>query len=147
MRQKAASRSGKPVAGAEGVVFDYARPETFPAAFDCVDRAYVRLPGGHVNPKELLLPVIPAAAECRVKVVLQTVFDVDADEAIPYRQVEIALERSGTPYVILQPNWFSDNFHNLWKAGINHGQIARQPVRASRVSSTCVTSRKAPLWR
>lgn len=121
---KAASRSGKPVAGAEGVVFDYARPETFHAAFDGVDRAYVVLPGGHVNSKELLLPVIQAAAARRVKVVLQTVFGVDADDAIPYRQVEIALERSGTPYVILRPNWFSDNFHNFWKAGIDHGQIA-----------------------
>lgn len=121
---KAASRSGKPVAGAEGVVFDYARPETFHAAFDGVDRAYVMLPGGHVNSKELLLPVIQAAAARRVKVVLQTVFGVDADDAIPYRQVEIALERSGTPYVILRPNWFSDNFHNFWKAGIDHGQIA-----------------------
>lgn len=121
---KAASRSGKPVAGAEGVVFDYARPETFHAAFDGVDRAYVMLPGGHVNSKELLLPVIQAAAARGVKVVLQTVFGVDADDAIPYRQVEIALERSGTPYVILRPNWFSDNFHNFWKAGIDHGQIA-----------------------
>lgn len=121
---KAASRSGKPVAGAEGVVFDYARPETFHAAFDGVDRAYVMLPGGHVNSKELLLPVIQAAAARRVKVVLQTVFGVDADDAILYRQVEIALERSGTPYVILRPNWFSDNFHNFWKAGIDHGQIA-----------------------
>lgn len=121
---KAASRSGKPVAGAESVVFDHARPETFPAAFDGVDRAYVMLPTGYVNVKELLLPVIQAAAERRVKVVFQSVFGVDADDSIPYRQVEIALEKSGTPYVILRPNWFSDNFHTFWKAGIDHGQIA-----------------------
>ncbi len=73
---------------------------------------------------ELLLPVIQAAAERRVKVVFQSVFGVDADDSIPYRQVEIALEKSGTPYVILRPNWFSDNFHTFWKAGIDHGQIA-----------------------
>lgn len=121
---KAASRSGTSVAGAEGVVFDYARPDTFHAAFDGVDRAYVMLPAGHVNSKELLLPVIQAAADRDVKVVLQTVFGVDADDSIPYRQVELALEHSGTPYVILRPNWFSDNFHNFWKTGIDHGQIA-----------------------
>lgn len=121
---KAASRSGKSVAGSEGVVFDYVRPDTFHAAFDGVDRAYVMLPAGHVNSKELLLPVIQAAADRDVKVVLQTVFGVDADDSIPYRQVELALEHSGTPYVILRPNWFSDNFHNFWKTGIDHGQIA-----------------------
>lgn len=121
---KAASRSGKAVDGAEGVAFDYARPETFAAAFDGVDRAYVMLPGGHVNSKELLLPVIEEAAKRKVKVVLQSVFGVDADDSIPYRQVEIALERSGTRYVILRPNWFADNFHTYWKPGIDHGVIA-----------------------
>ena len=48
-----------------------------------------------------------------------SVFGVEADDSIPYRQVEIALfEKSGVPFVILRPNWFADNFHIFWKAGI-----------------------------
>jgi uncharacterized protein YbjT (DUF2867 family) len=82
------------------------------------------LPTGYVDSKGLLKPVIEALAARRVKVVLQSVFGVDADDSIPYRQVEIALGRSGTPFVILRPNWFADNFHTFWKAGIDHGQIA-----------------------
>lgn len=121
---KAASRTGKPVAGAEAVVFDFAQPETFASAFEGVDRAYVMLPTGYVNQRELLLPVVQAAAERQVKVVFQSAFGVDADDSIPYRQVEIALEKSGTPYVILRPNWFSDNLHLFWKEGIVQGQIA-----------------------
>lgn len=121
---KAASRSGKAAGEAEGVVFEYDRPDTFEQAFDGVDRAYVLLPSGHVEVKELLLPVIRFAASRGVKVVFQSVFGVDADDSIPYRQVEIELEKSGTPYVILRPNWFSDNFHTYWKAGIDHGSIA-----------------------
>ncbi|HSI40894.1 MAG TPA: SDR family oxidoreductase [Xanthobacteraceae bacterium] len=121
---KAASRTGKPVAGAEGTVFDFNDPSTFGPAFEDVDRAFVMLPSGHVDITELLLPVIEAAAARKVKVVLQSVFGVDADDAIPYRQVEIALERSGTAYVILRPNWFADNFHTFWKPGIDHGVIA-----------------------
>lgn len=121
---RAASRSGKPVAGAEGVVFDYARPETFGPAFEGVDRAHVLLASGYVDAKGMLLPVIEAAASRKVKVVFQSVIGVDADDSIPYRQVEIALEKSGTPYVILRPNWFADNFHTFWKPGIDHGQIA-----------------------
>ncbi|MDQ0390710.1 SDR family oxidoreductase [Labrys monachus] len=121
---KAASRTGKPVGDAERVVFEYGKPETFEAAFEGVDRAYVLLASGHVDAKGLLLPLIAAAAARKVKVVLQSVLGVDADDAIPYRQVEIALETSGTPYVILRPNWFADNFHTFWKPGIDHGQIA-----------------------
>lgn len=120
---KAASRSGQAFGAAEGVVFDFADPTTFDAAFDSVDRAYVMLPGGYVESKALLEPVIQAAAERNVKVVFQSVLGVDADDSIPYRQVEIALENSGVPYVILRPNWFADNFHTYWKAGIDQGVI------------------------
>ncbi|ELL0571305.1 SDR family oxidoreductase [Vibrio fluvialis] len=120
---KAASRSGQAFGAAEGVVFDFADPTTFDAAFDGVDRAYVMLPGGYVESKALLEPVNQAAAERNVKVVFQSVLGVDADDSIPYRQVEIALENSGVPYVILRPNWFADNFHTYWKAGIDQGVI------------------------
>lgn len=121
---KAGSRSGSAVAGAEGVTVDLADPATLPAALDGVDRAYVLLPTGNLAITELLLPVIAAAAERRVKVVLQSVIGVDADDSIPYRQAEIALETSGTPHVILRPNWFTDNFLTFWKPGIDHGVIA-----------------------
>lgn len=121
---KAASRSGKPVEGAEGVVFDIADPATFAAAFEGVNRVYLMLPAGHVKVTELLLPVVEAAVSGGVKIVFQSVFGVEADDSIPYRQVEIAIEKSGVPYVILRPNWFADNFHTYWKAGLDHGQIA-----------------------
>jgi uncharacterized protein YbjT (DUF2867 family) len=59
-----------------------------------------------------------------VGIVLQSVFGVDADDGIPYRQVELALERSSAPFVVLRPNWFADNFHTAWLEGIRHGVIA-----------------------
>lgn len=123
-RVKAASRTGKAVDGAEGVVFDFADPATFASAFAGVDRAFVMLPTGSTDPVGRLLPVIAAAAERKVKVVLLSVFGVDADDSIPNRQLELALERSGTAFVILRPNWFADNFHTFWKAGLDHGRIA-----------------------
>lgn len=130
---KAASRSGKAVGNAEGVAFDYSKPETFGPALDGVDRAFVLLATGHVDAIGSLKPVIEAAAARKVKVVFMSVFGVDADDSIPYRQVEIALEKSGTPFVILRPNWFSDNFVTFWKPGIDHGQIA-VPARQGKTS-------------
>jgi uncharacterized protein YbjT (DUF2867 family) len=121
---KAASRSGKAVEGAAGVAVDVSDPASFGRALDGVDRVYLLAPTGTLDPKEALLPLIEAAAARKVKVVLQSVFGVEADDSIPYRQVEIALEQSGTPFVILRPNWFADNFHIFWKAGIDNGTIA-----------------------
>jgi uncharacterized protein YbjT (DUF2867 family) len=121
---KAASRAGRPVEGAEGVVFDISDKATFGPALEGVDRVFLLAPTGTTTPKETLLPVIEAAVERKVKVVLQSVFGVEADESIPYRQVERALERSGSAHVILRPNWFADNFHIFWKPGIDHGVIA-----------------------
>lgn len=121
---KAASRSGKAPTGAEGVVFDYTEPTDFDAFFANVSSVYVMVPAGYLNVQELLTPIITEAAKRKVKVVLQTAIGVDADESIPYRQVELALERSGTPYVILRPNWFADNFHTYWLHGVQTGTIA-----------------------
>ena len=125
---KAASRNGKPLDGAEGVVFDVADPMTFPKAFEDVDRAFVMLPSGYTEAKALLLPVIEAAATRGVKVVLQSVLGVDADDSIPYRQAEIALETSGVRWVVLRPNWFTDNFVNYWKPGIDAAGVIAVPA-------------------
>jgi uncharacterized protein YbjT (DUF2867 family) len=120
---RSASRSGQSVAGAEGVVFDLMKPDTFGPAFEGIDCAYVLAPTGTTQPKEMLMPVIEALVERRIKIVLQSVLGVDADDSIPYRQIEIALEQSASPYVILRPNWFSDNFHTFWKAGVAQGNL------------------------
>lgn len=121
---KAASRMGTAVGGAQGVAVDMDNPSTLARAFEGVDRVFLLAPTGSLDITGRLLPVIEAAAARKAKVVLMTALGVDADEAIPYRQVELALERSGTPFVIVRPNWFADNFHTFWKPGIDHGVIA-----------------------
>lgn len=123
-RVVAASRSGAAVAGAEGAAVDIGDPRSLTAALDGVDRAFVMLPAGHVQIRELLAPVVETLAARRIHVVMQSVFGVDADDGIPYRQVELALMGSGTPWVVLRPNWFADNFHTFWLAGIRQGVIA-----------------------
>ena len=120
----AASRSGKSESAAVGISVDFAEPNTFAPLFQQVEAAYVMLPTGNVDIEAKLLPIIDIAAKNNVKVVFQSVFGVDADDSIPYRKVELALIASGIPYVILRPNWFMDNFHTFWLAGIKHGELA-----------------------
>ncbi|MDZ7927590.1 MAG: SDR family oxidoreductase [Agrobacterium sp.] len=121
---KAASRTGKAVEGAEGVRFDYADPAGFDTAFEGVDRLFLMLATGNVDAIGALTPVLDEALRRKVKIVFLSVIGVDADDSIPYRQVELKIIASGVPHVILRPNWFADNFHTFWKAGIDHGQIA-----------------------
>lgn len=134
-RVRAASR--KPgsagVAGAESIRLDLADPATLAAALDGVDRIYALNPGGTVDPVAPLKPVVEAAAARGIKVVLQTALGVDADDGIPYRQLELLLEKSGAPFVILRPNWFSDNFATYWRAGVEAGDV-RLPAGDGRTS-------------
>ncbi len=121
---KAASRSGKTNGAAEGVVFDFHDPASVENAFSGVDRAYVMVPTGYIDVVSLVTPVLDVAIRHGVKVVFQSVLGVDADDNIPYRQLELKLMHSGVPHVILRPNWFSDNFHTFWQAGLKQGVIA-----------------------
>lgn len=125
---KAASRGATPVAGAEAVRFDHGDPSTFAAAFEGVDRTYVLVPSSDLNITKVLLPIIEAATAGGVKVVMQTALGVDADDSTPYRQAELFLERSGTPFVIVRPTWFSDNFHLSWLAGIKAQGVIAVPA-------------------
>ena len=121
---KAASRKATAVYGAEAVAFDYEDAATFGPALEGVDRLFVLTPAGYLDPVGLVGPIMAAAAARGIKVVLMTVIGVDADDKIPYRQLELQLEKTGAPFVILRPNWFSDNFQSYWIEGIRHGAIA-----------------------
>lgn len=120
---RAASRNPKPLEGAESIRIDLNDPSTLAVAFDGVDRAYLILPPGELNPVALAKPVIEEAARRKVKIVLQTAIGVDADDNIPLRQVELLLQGSGVPFVILRPNWFSDNFATYWGHDVANGTI------------------------
>ncbi|WP_246591035.1 SDR family oxidoreductase [Aminobacter anthyllidis] len=121
---RAATRSAaSTTAGAEAVRLDLADPRTLAAALEGVDRIFALSPTGYLDPVGMLGPVVDEAAARNIKIVLQTAFGVDANDAIPLRQLELKLERSGAPYVILRPNWFSDNFATYWANGVRRGEI------------------------
>ena len=122
-RVRAASRQAQAIIGAEAVHLDLKDPATIAPAFEGVDRAYVLSPTGELDPVKLLRPVIEEAARRKVKVVLQTALGVDADDNIPLRQVELLLQASGVPFVVLRPNWFSDNFATYWGHDVANGKI------------------------
>ncbi|MEY3251132.1 MAG: azoreductase [Pseudomonadota bacterium] len=82
-------------------------------AFEGVDRAFLLAPPGHVNQHELLGPLIEQArAQGLDKLVLMSAMGA------PLRRAGLQLEASGVPFNVIRPNWFMQNFHTFWLAGI-----------------------------
>lgn len=94
-------------------------------AFDGVDRAFLLSPPGHTNPHELLGPLIEHARAQRLdKLVLMTALGADADPTGPMHRAERQLQASDRPFNVIRPNWFMQNFHTFWLAGIReHGTV------------------------
>ncbi|GAA2824504.1 uncharacterized protein YbjT (DUF2867 family) [Aminobacter aminovorans] len=130
----AASRSVASLAtGAEAVRLDLSDPRNLAVALEGVDRIFALSPTGYLDPVGLLAPVLEAAAARDIKIVLQTALGVDANDAIPLRQLELKLQASAAPHVILRPNWFSDNFATYWANDVRRGEI-RVPAGEGRSS-------------
>ena len=120
----AASRTAQAIDGATGVKVDIADLASVEAALGGVDRMFVLAPTGTLDVVGLIAPVIDLAARHRIKLVLMTALGVDADDNIPYRQLELKLEKAGIPFAVIRPNWFADNFQTFWRDGLRHGVIS-----------------------
>lgn len=122
----------------EPVLFDYADPATFATALEGSNRVFLMAPQepSDIAPDEFMLPFLEAAAQGKRKVVLMSSLSAEFDASFeePLRQVELALKRSGLPFVILQPNWFMDNFHTLWLPPIKEAGVMPLPAADSRCS-------------
>lgn len=123
----------KAPAGVEPVRFDYADPGTFAPALEGTDRVFLIGPPDP-TPHKVMLPFLEAATRDKRKFVLMTAMGTELDDSGSLRQVELALERSGAPWVILRPNWFMDNFHTSWLVPIQQAGVIPLPAGDSRTS-------------
>jgi uncharacterized protein YbjT (DUF2867 family) len=99
-------------AGAELVLFDFDRPETFANAFKGIDRCYCMTPPLE-NPPAKLAPAIEAAKKAGVKFIVRLssllvsedkTFDVPLTRR--HKGCEDLVINSGIPYCILRPGFF-----------------------------------------
>ncbi|MFV0346461.1 MAG: NmrA family NAD(P)-binding protein [Bacteroidales bacterium] len=129
---KAASRSGKSITfsirTAEGVCFDFSKPETYENAFEGVNSVYMMLPADLSRNAKVLIPLIDIAVKRDIKIVLQSSIHALIDAHDPYVAVENYLKKSTEKYVILRPTWFMDNFHIFWADDIK-SKVFNLPVK------------------
>ncbi len=109
-RFRVAARSPEKAAGRQAVLFDFDRPETFPAAFAGVERLFLLTSGG----TERETAAVAAAKKAGVRrVVKLSVWGADEDAFALgrlHRAVERAIEGSGLSWTFLRPNSFMQNF-------------------------------------
>ncbi|MGK3966066.1 SDR family oxidoreductase [Sorangium sp. So ce118] len=124
-----------PARGVEAVRFDFRDRSTFAGALEGVDRVFLLSPSGELSHYDLLIPFVETALSGgQRKLVLMTASGVEYDDRVPLRQVELFIERSGAPYVILRPTWFLDNFHTFWRSPIVHAGVLPIPAGDSRTA-------------
>lgn len=116
------------------VRFDFSDPSTFAPALENVDRVYFVAPSGYLDSYTLATPFFDAAFASPRKFVLQTADGVQFFDQAPLRRLELRLEASGHPYVLLRPTWFMDNFRNFWRASILENDTISVPAGNSRTA-------------
>lgn len=133
--QQVVSATSRQAEGPSQVHLDVRTGEGIDQAFKGVDQAFLLAPPGFTNQHELLNPLIDMAREYKLrKVVLMSAIGVDADDAIPLRQAELHLARSGLRYNVIRPNWFMQNFNSYWIEGILKAGTVALPVGDARTS-------------
>jgi len=127
--------------GVEPVRFDYTDTSTYASALDGVDRIFMMepQPSLDVASDKRMIPFLEEAAKGDRKIVLMSSASVEYDDTEPLRRVEVALERSGSAFVVLRPNWFMDNFHTWWLEPIKEANVI--PVPAADARSAFIDSR------
>jgi uncharacterized protein YbjT (DUF2867 family) len=128
-------RATSRAAGAGQVHLDLATGQGIDEAVAGADAAFLLSPPGYTNQQALLGPVIVAAQRHGVKkVVLMTAMGADADPNGEMRRTELQLERSGLAWNVIRPNWFMQNFHTFWMAGIQQANAIFLPVGTAKGS-------------
>ncbi|MER7761137.1 ergot alkaloid biosynthesis protein [Streptomyces sp. NPDC097619] len=109
-RVKAGSRGGTPLAGAEGVRFDWYDPATHAPALRDVDGLYLVPPPGDPEPAAVMLPFLRLARDAGVtRVVLLSASAVPAGGPAVGR-VHQDLPDLFDTWTVLRPSWFMQNF-------------------------------------
>ncbi|GAA2357579.1 NmrA family transcriptional regulator [Catellatospora methionotrophica] len=122
----AASRTGGPVAGCEGVVLDFTRPSTWPAAFKGVESLFLMRPPAVGNVRRDLLPAVAAAGEAGVRhVVFLSLQGAERNKIVPHSAVERWLRASRMTWTFVRPSFFCQNLTGVHLSDIrDRDQIA-----------------------
>jgi uncharacterized protein YbjT (DUF2867 family) len=119
----------------EPVLFDFGRPESFPAAFAGIERLFLMRPPQITNVKKLMFPAIEAAKRSGVKqVVFLSLIGIEQLTTVPHYQVEQYLKASRLSYTFLRCSFFMQNLNTTHRLEIRDRDEIFVPVGRARTS-------------
>jgi uncharacterized protein YbjT (DUF2867 family) len=108
--------------GVHVVHFDYNDDASIKAALEGVNTVYLASPGDFPSDPEKNLVDLAKASGVK-RIVKLSALGVEADDAIPLRQVEKHIEASGLEYTFLRPTWFMQNYSTGMAGSVKSGSI------------------------
>ncbi len=104
---------------AELVRFDFLNPDTFPAAFDGVERMFLLRPPAISNVERDILPAIEYAAVAGVRqITFLSLVGAERNRLVPHAKIEAVLRASGIPWTMLRCGFFMQNLNTTHRADI-----------------------------
>ncbi|MEV4411834.1 NmrA family NAD(P)-binding protein [Catellatospora sp. NPDC049609] len=115
----AATRSGRAVGGARGVVFDFTDAATWPGAFADIESMLLVRPPAVGNVRRDLLPALSAARAHGMRhVVFLSLQGAERNRLVPHATVEAWLRGSGMRWTFLRAGFFCQNLSTVHAADI-----------------------------
>lgn len=118
---RAASRRGTAEAGAEGFVFDYEKPETYPAALAGVEAVVLIAPPLDTQAYEKMLPFLNEALKEDRKLVLISAYGIEYAPESALGKLEAYIQQHTQRWTILRPSFFMENFSTGFLSGMVQG--------------------------
>ncbi|MBP6786404.1 MAG: SDR family oxidoreductase [Candidatus Promineofilum sp.] len=114
-----------PDGAAEAVLFDFLNPDTFPAAFDGVERMFLLRPPAISAVRRDILPAIEYAAVAGVRqIAFLSLVGAERNRVVPHAKIEALLRASGIPWTMLRCGFFMQNLNTTHRADIvEHGDL------------------------
>jgi uncharacterized protein YbjT (DUF2867 family) len=119
----------------ESVPFDFARPETYEAAFQGVEKMFLMRPPHITDVKRYMFPAIDAATRAGVKhVVFLSLIGIEKATFVPHYRVEQYLKRVGLQTTFLRCSFFMQNLNTTHRQEIKERNEIFVPVGRAKTS-------------
>lgn len=118
---RGASRMGTAVAGAEGIVFDYEKPETYAAALAGAEAVVLIAPPLDTESDVKMIPFIAEALQEDRALVLISAYGIEHAPESAIGKTEAYIRQHAKRWTILRPSFFMENFSTGFLAGMVQG--------------------------
>ena len=118
LKVRAASRRAEGVEGAETVVFDYEKPETYAAALAGTDAVILIAPPLDPEADLKMIPFITEAVKEDRHVVLISAFGIEYAPDTTLGKMEAYIKEHTSRYTFVRPSFFMENFSSGFLSGM-----------------------------